>query len=54
MGCGCGAGAAAADTQWIIKFTDGSQSTTKYANETEARVALARTGKTGIVRSVPK
>lgn len=53
MGCGCNGAAANAAAQWIIRFSDGTQSG-RYESESEARVALARTGKTGIVKSVSR
>lgn len=54
MGCGCNGAAANAAAQWIIRFSDGTQGPKRYDTEADARMALARTGKTGIVRSVPK
>jgi hypothetical protein len=49
MGCAC-QGNKEAGAEWVIKFTDGSTSAT-YPDESSARIALARSGRTGIVRT---
>jgi hypothetical protein len=48
MGCGC-QGAAAAGSEWVIRYADGTVSN-RYPDESSARIALARSGKTGIVK----
>ncbi len=53
MGCGCNGAEANAAAQWVIKFADGTLSK-RFESESDARTALAKTGKTGIVRSVPR
>lgn len=53
MGCGCNGAAANAAALWVIRFADGTVSS-RYDTEKDARMALAKTGKTGIVKSVPK
>jgi hypothetical protein len=37
----------------VIRYGDGTVSN-RYPDESSARIALARSGKTGIVKSVPK
>jgi hypothetical protein len=50
MGCGCGGAANAAQAeQYVIRFTDGTVSAQKFPDETSARLALARSGRTGVV-----
>jgi hypothetical protein len=52
--CGCNGGSSAsAGGQYVITFADGSRSA-PYPDETSARVALARSGKTGSVKAAPK
>ncbi len=48
MGCGCGQDANAA-AKFLIKWTDGTVSK-KYDDEPEARLALAASGKTGVIK----
>ena len=48
MGCGCN-GTAEPGSQWVIRFPDGTVSN-KYPDESSARIALARSGKTGIIK----
>ncbi|MET0904312.1 MAG: hypothetical protein ABWZ52_13820 [Acidimicrobiales bacterium] len=52
MGCACN-GTASPGDQWVIRFADGTVST-KYPDESSARIALVRTGKTGIIKKAPK
>lgn len=53
MGCGCGGKGVTPDTQFVIKFSDGSSSS-KYPDEPTAKVALARSGKGGRIVPVLK
>lgn len=48
MGCAC-QGNAAPNAEYVIRFSDGTQSA-KYPDESSARIALARSGKTGIIK----
>lgn len=48
MGCNCGKSAGNAAQKYRVKGT-GTTADKEYANETEARMALAKSGKTGVV-----
>jgi hypothetical protein len=50
MGCGCGGTAAKDGQQFVVQFADGTQDPKPYASQTEAQVALARSGKTGVIK----
>ena len=53
MGCNCGARGAAAQ-KWAVTGTGDSKVDKEYENEASARLALARSGKTGVVKAVAK
>lgn len=48
MACAC-QGNAEPGSKYVIRFSDGTVSA-KYDDESSARIALARTGKTGIIK----
>ena len=51
--CGCGGKRkTAAATEAVIHFSDGTVSK-RYVDEMSARIALGRSGKTGVVRPAP-
>lgn len=48
MGCACN-GNAPANAEWVIRFADGTVSA-RFQDESSARISLARSGKTGIIK----
>jgi hypothetical protein len=55
MGCNCGARGASAAQKWAVTGTgDPRVDRDDYENEASARLAIARSGKTGVTRPVVK
>lgn len=52
MGCGCSGKSSPGTTEFVVRYADGTVSG-RFSSEAEAKVALARTGKTGVVKPAP-